>query len=54
MLFTQPDIPREWQPAYRDYRQRLEALLAILGAWLILFTMLAYQLSYSIRGVSTP
>ncbi|MDX1816230.1 MAG: diguanylate cyclase [Marinobacter sp.] len=54
MLFTKPDIPREWQPAYREYRQRLEALLAILGAWLILFTMLAYQLSYSIRGVATP
>ena len=54
MRLTNPDIPAEWQSAYRDFQRQRERLFAIIGSWLLLAIMVAYHLSHELRGVRPP
>ncbi len=54
MRLTNPDIPSEWHPAYRDFQRQRERLFAVFGAWLLLAIMVAYQFSHELREVRTP
>lgn len=54
MRLTNPDIPSEWHPAYRDFQRQRERLFAVFGAWLLLAIMVAYQFSHELREVRPP
>ncbi|GAA0844558.1 hypothetical protein GCM10009113_16300 [Marinobacter szutsaonensis] len=54
MRLTNPDIPPEWQSAYRDFQRQRERLFTIFGAWLLLAIMVAYHFSHELRGVRPP
>lgn len=51
MPLTNPDIPPEWQSAYRDFQLHRERLFSAFGAWLLLAATLAYQFSHGLRGI---
>ena len=51
MRLNIPQIPARWQDAHAHHRDRLERQFAILAAWAMLATLLAYQFSHALRGV---